>query len=307
MRALVLGGAGMLGHRLWRELSQRMDAFATVRGPYQHYASLGWFDDERVVDDVDVLADADLDRAFSVAQPDVVVNAVGVVKQRREADDSTNMIAVNALLPHRLADRCEAAGARLIHVSTDCVFSGTRGSYTEADTADAHDLYGRSKLLGEVDRERCLTVRTSMVGREIRASRGLFEWFFSHRGETVPGFTRAKFSGLTTLELSRVIAHIIEAYPDLRGVWHVAGDPTPKFDLLTMVNDAFRLGSTLRPDDTFICDRTLDASRFMNATGYRPPTWAMMVAEMAADPTPYDAWTTQWISNARDRSTANIS
>jgi dTDP-4-dehydrorhamnose reductase len=144
-----------------------------------------------------------------------------------------------------------------------------------------------------------------MVGREIRTSRGLFEWFLSHRGEVVAGFTRARFSGLTTTELSRVIADVVQHHPDLRGVWHVAGDPINKFDLLTIVNDAFGLGSTLRPDELFVCDRTLDASRFMNATGYRPPSWAAMVAELAADPTPYDAWALQWTSTAHGRSTAS--
>ena len=297
----------MLGHRLWRELDQQMDAFATVRGSADDYASLDWFDPRRVIGAVDVLSDADLDRAMSAAKPDVVINAVGIVKQRRDADSATTTIAVNALLPHRLADRCTAAGARLVHISTDCVFAGTKGAYTEADVPDAHDLYGRSKLLGEVDRAGCLTVRTSMVGREIRTSRGLFEWFFSHRGEIVPGFTRARFSGLTTVELSRVVTDIIQHRPDLRGVWHVAGDPINKFDLLTMVNDAFGLGSTLRPDESFVCDRTLDASRFMNATGYRPPSWAAMVAELAADPTPYDAWAHQWTSTAHGRSTASTS
>ena len=297
----------MLGHRLWRELDRRMEAFATVRGSADDYASLAWFDSRCVISGVDVLSDADLDRAMSASRPDVVINAVGIVKQRRESENASTTIAVNALLPHRLADRCSAAGARLIQISTDCVFAGTKGAYTEHDIPDARDLYGRSKLLGEVDRDGCLTVRTSMVGREIRTSRGLLEWFISQRGETVPGFTRARFSGLTTPELSRVIADIIERHPDFRGVWHVAGDPINKFDLLTIVNDAFGLGSTLQADESFVCDRTLDASRFMNATGYRPPSWAAMVAELAADPTPYDAWAHQWTSTAHGRSTASTS
>jgi dTDP-4-dehydrorhamnose reductase len=307
MRALVLGGAGMLGHRLWLELRQRMDTVVTVRRASADYAALGLFDDKRTIEAFDATSDRDLDRALSVARPDVIVNAVGVVKQRREADHATTTIAVNALLPHRLADRCVERGMRLIHLSTDCVFSGSQGCYAETDTPDARDLYGRSKLLGEVARPGCLTLRTSMIGREIASSHGLVEWFLSRRGGTVPGFTRARFSGLTTIELARVIATLIESHPDLSGLWHVAGDPIAKFDLLSMVNDQFRLGSALEADDSFVCDRTLDARRFMNATGYRPPTWAEMVAEMAADPTPYDAWGNQWISNARDRSTASIS
>jgi dTDP-4-dehydrorhamnose reductase len=297
----------MLGHRLWRELDGRMDAHVAIRRPYSDYAGLSWFDERRVIDRVDVTSDADLERAFSIARPDVVLNAVGIVKQHRQVDDAAATIAINALLPHRLAARCATAGARLIHISTDCVFSGARGNYSERDLPDAKDLYGRSKLLGEVDHDSCLTVRTSMVGREIGSSRGLIEWFLSRRGQTVPGFTRALFSGLTTLELSRVLADIVERHHDLRGVWHVAGEPTPKYDLLSLVNDTFGLGTTLVADESFVCDRTLDATRFMHATGYRPPSWTTMVAELAADPAPYDTWNTQWISNARDRSTASIS
>ena len=307
MRALILGGGGMLGHRLWLEMRNRMDTYVAIRRPLGDYAALGLFDEARTIDIVDATTDDDLDRALETARPDVIINAVGVVKQRREAEHATNTIAVNSLLPHRLSDRCAAADARLIHVSTDCVFSGSRGAYRETDVPDARDLYGRSKLLGEVVRAGCVTLRTSMVGREIGSSHGLVEWFRSRRGDMVPGFTRARFSGLTTLELSRVIARIIESHTDLTGLWHVAGEPIAKYDLLSMMNDRFGLGSTLEADDSFICDRTLDASRFMNATGYRPPTWPEMVAELAADPTPYDAWGNQWISNARDRSTASIS
>jgi dTDP-4-dehydrorhamnose reductase len=297
----------MLGHRVWRELNEHMDAFAVVRRPYSDYARLGWFDPLRVIDSVDVVSDEALERAFDTAMPDVVINAVGIVKQRQDASDAVQSISINALLPHRLAAVCGTSGARLIHLSTDCVYTGSRGSYSEADVPDARDLYGRSKLLGEVDAEGCLTIRTSMVGREIGSSRGLIEWFLSRRGETVKGFTRARFSGLTTTELSRVLRRVAQDHPDLRGVWHVAGDPISKYDLLTMVNRAFRLGTTIVADDAFVCDRTLDASRFMHATGYRPPPWAAMIAELAADPTPYDEWTTQWTSTERDRSTVSTS
>jgi dTDP-4-dehydrorhamnose reductase len=297
----------MLGHRVWRELSERMDAYAAVRRPYDKVASLGWFNRASVIDRVDASSDTDLDRAFSVARPDVVINAVGIVKQRDDAANAVQTIAINALLPHKLAARCADAGARLIHVSTDCVFSGSRGNYGEKDFPDARDLYGRSKLLGEVDRPNCLTIRTSMVGREIGSHRGLIEWFLAHRGETVPGFTRARFSGLSTAELARVIRAVIATHSELRGVWHVAGEQISKFELLSIVNETFGLGTTIVADESFVCDRTLDAARFLNATGYRPPTWAAMVAEMAADPTPYDQWTTQWTSTAANPSTVSTS
>ena len=307
MRALVLGAAGMLGHRVWRELHEHMDAYAAVRRQGTDYAALHWFDEARLIDGIDVASDEHLERAFAVATPDVVVNAVGIVKQRQDASDAVQSIAINALLPHRLAALCVDAGVRLVHLSTDCVFSGSRGNYGETDLTDARDLYGRSKLLGEVDAEGCVTIRTSMVGREIGSSRGLIEWFMTRRGETAKGFTRARFSGLTTPALSRVIRDVIEHRPELRGVWHVAGEQINKHDLLTMVNEAFGLGTTIVADDSFVCDRTLDASRFMNATGFRPPTWAAMIAELAADPAPYDQWATQWISTERDRSTVSTS
>lgn len=307
MRALVLGAAGMLGHRVWRELNSRLETFAAIRRPYRDYASLDWFDEPRVIDRVDATNATDLERAFRVARPDLVINAVGLVKQREDAADPVRAIAINALLPHQLVARARDVGARLIHLSTDCVFAGRKGNYSEDDVPDAVDLYGRSKLLGEVDRDRCLTIRTSMVGREIGLARGLLEWFLSHRGESVRGFSRARFSGLTTLELSRVIADIATRHQELQGVWHVAGEQISKLDLLSMVNDAFHLGTSIEADDSLLCDRTLDASRFMNATGYRPPSWAAMVAELAADPTPYDTWTQSWTSNARDRSTASTS
>ena len=307
MRALVLGAAGMLGHRVWRELNDHMETYAAVRRAATDYAPLGLFDGRSVIDNVDATREEDLDRAFRVARPEVVVNAVGLVKQRQDATDPVLTVAVNALLPHRIAARTSATGARLIHLSTDCVFSGQRGFYSETDTPDATDLYGRSKLLGEVSGDAGLTLRTSMVGREIGSARGLVEWFLSRRGETIRGFTQARFSGLSTPELARVIADLASEDRGFRGVWHVAGEQISKFDLLSIVNRAFGTGTTIEPDDAFVCDRTLDASRFMNAMGYRPPTWEAMVAELAADPTPYDTWALQWTSNERDPSTVSTS
>jgi dTDP-4-dehydrorhamnose reductase len=307
MRTLVLGAAGMLGHRVWRELADHTDAYAAVRRSFRDYSALGWFDGATVIESVDVGVDADLDLAFETARPDVVVNAVGIVKQRSDAGDAVQSIAINALLPHKLAALCRLHGARLIHLSTDCVFSGSRGNYAETDLPDARDLYGRSKLLGEVDEPGCVTLRTSMVGREIGSARGLIAWFIAQRGAAVRGFTRARFSGLTTPELSRVIRQVVLSQPDLRGVWHVAGEQISKYDLLSLVNDALGLGTTITADESFVCDRTLDATRFMNATGYRPPPWTDMVTELAADPTPYDDWATQWTSTAHDRSTVSTS
>jgi dTDP-4-dehydrorhamnose reductase len=290
MKVLVLGGAGMLGHRLYATLRARHETVVTVRRPASDYDPLGFFDPRDILDRVDALVDADLKRSLDTARPDAVVNCVGVIKQLREAEDPITAISVNALLPHRLARLCAEASVRLVHVSTDCVFSGRKGRYTEDDTPDPIDRYGRSKLLGEVDAPGAVTLRTSMIGREIRTRSGLVEWFISHRGGSVRGFERALYTGFTTATLSRIIAEVLETHADLTGVWHVSSEPIDKFSLLRMINDRMGLGIRVDPDHEFACDRSLDSTRYRARTGFRPPSWAAMIDEMCADTTPYDRW-----------------
>lgn len=283
----------MLGHKLWQTLHPLMDTYVTLRKKAATYDRLGLFDDRRVVECVDVRFDADVDRALDVARPDVVLNAVGIIKQLKSAHDPLPSIEINSLLPHRLARACAARGARLVHVSTDCVFSGRRGRYTELDEPDPVDLYGRSKFLGEVAGSHALTVRTSMIGRELASAAGLVEWFLSHRGRQVPGFTRAIYTGFTTLELARVLADLARNYPELHGTWHVSSDPISKFDLLRLLNDRLALSIDVVPEPSFVCDRSLDSSRYRAATGYLPPAWPAMVDELCSDPTPYNTWKQQ--------------
>lgn len=280
----------MLGHKLWQYLRTRMTAYVTLRRPLSAYARLGLFEEEFTIDNVNVTDPHDLHRAFSVSRPDIVFNAVGIIKQLKQAHDPVTSIAINALFPHQLRMLCAACGARLIHISTDCVFSGKRGNYTEQDIPDPEDLYGRSKLLGEVSAPGSITVRTSMIGRELETRSGLIEWFLSQRGGQARGFQRAIYTGFTTLELARILTLIAEEHPDLSGVWIVSSDPINKFELLTMVNQVYGLGIQLEPDTDFVCDRSMNSSRFREATGYRPPDWTAMIREMYEDPTPYDAW-----------------
>ncbi len=195
---------------------------------------------------------------------------------------------MNSLFPHRLAQACGAAQARLIHISTDCVFSGQRGNYSEDNITDAEDLYGRTKALGEVDYGNNLTIRTSMIGRELQGSHGLIEWFLGQQGKTVRGFKRAIFSGFTTNALAKIIGEVISDQPELRGTWHVAAEPINKFDLLSQVQETYGLDIEIEPDETFVCDRSLNAERFRNETGMAAPSWPDMITEMRADDTPYD-------------------
>jgi dTDP-4-dehydrorhamnose reductase len=287
MRVLILGGSGMLGHKLWQTLAPRFDTYVTFRQGATAYDRFGIFDRARSIGNVSAENFDSVTDAFATVRPQVVVNCIGIVKQDAAAKDPITSISVNALFPHRLARICGETGARLIHLSTDCVFSGRKGNYLESDTPDAEDLYGRSKLLGEVGSDNCLTIRTSMIGRELSGSHGLVEWFLSQKGQTVQGFKRAIFSGFTTNALSNILSWIIFEQAGLAGIWHVAAEPISKFDLLTLVKQTYQLDTEIESNETFICDRSLDGSRFREQTGFRAPSWPEMIKLMREDLTSY--------------------
>ncbi len=287
-RVLVLGGSGMLGHKLAQTLAPRFETWATVRSESLSPAVAEVLDESRTLTGVDADRPDAIAAAVIRVKPDVVVNAIGIVKQLRTAKAAVPTIRINALLPHELAALCATKGARFIQISTDCVFSGSRGSYSETDPPDPPDLYGRTKLLGEVaDAPNALTLRTSIVGRELSGSVGLFEWFLSQGHGPVRGFSRATFSGVTTQVLAGLIANVIASAPDLTGLWHVSAAPIDKCTLLGRLRDALALEVEIVPDDSLVIDRSLDSSRFRAETGWLPPTWETMLAELAADPTPY--------------------
>lgn len=293
MKILILGGEGMLGHKVFQILSPRFDTCVTFQragGPWTRYPVYKEVEPKRLLAGVNALNFETVIRAFAVTRPDVVINCIGIIKQLKEAKDPVISIQLNALFPHRLADLCAATGTRLFHMSTDCVFSGKRGNYTEADIPDPEDLYGRTKLLGEVDRPGCLTLRTSIFGRDFVKDSALLEWFLSQRGKTIKGYTHAIYTGFPTQILARIMGDLIEHYPDLEGLYQVASAPISKYELLVRIRDAMNLHVEIEPDDNLFCDRSLDATRFVAATGYRIPTWDEMIQAVANDPTPYDAW-----------------
>jgi dTDP-4-dehydrorhamnose reductase len=280
MRILVLGISGMLGHTAFSLLSRLPDVevFGTARSEAAR-ARLGPSLRQNVIVGVDVLDQDALLGALARIRPDVVLNCVGLIKQLENANDPLAALPLNALFPHRLRRACELLGARLIHVSTDCVFSGAKGNYKESDIPDATDLYGRSKLLGEVAEKNSITLRTSIIGRELSGNNGLVEWFLSEKGK-VRGFTKAIFSGFTTDELVRVIVQHVLPNPQLSGLWHVSSAPIAKHDLLTLVRDVYGTEVQIEPDDTLKIDRSLNSDRFRAETGYSPPTWAQMITAM---------------------------
>ena len=261
-RVLVLGATGMLGHAALRLFarSERYDAWGSARSAAA-LKLLGAELRDHVVAGVDVENIDSLARLLAQVRPQVVINCVGLVKQLAEADDPLQAIPINSLLPHRLARLCELVGARLVHISTDCVFAGTRGLYRETDPADAQDLYGRSKHLGEVDRPHAVTLRTSIIGHELAGAHGLVGWFLAQSG-TVRGFTRAVFSGLPTVELARVIRDHVLPHPELHGLHHVSAAPISKHDLLCLVAQVYGKAITITADEQLVIDRSLDSTRF---------------------------------------------
>jgi dTDP-4-dehydrorhamnose reductase len=289
-RVLILGGGGMLGHKVWQVLRPRHDAVVTLRADGRRHEALGLFDRDRTIAPLDVSDAGAVAGVIVRVRPDVVVNCVGVVKQLPEARDAVVSITLNSLLPHQLAVACRDAGARLIHISTDCVFSGDRGAYRETDKPDATDLYGRSKCLGEVSSAPGLTLRTSIIGRELSGTKGLVEWFLSNRGHSVRGYERAIFSGLTTGELALLLSEVIENHPDLSGLYHVSADAIDKMTLLRLLNESYAADVMIEPSSEVAIDRSLDSSRFRETTGWHPKSWPEMIHQMASDRSPYDEW-----------------
>jgi dTDP-4-dehydrorhamnose reductase len=280
MKIIVLGASGMLGHVMLAELSAR--SHFQVVGTVRSAASVEHLAPQlraKCTVSLDVNSADELTQMFELQRPDVVINCVGLVKQLAQANDPLAVLPVNAMLPHRLSRLCALAGARFIHVSTDCVFSGARGQYTEDDVSDATDLYGKSKYIGEVSATHALTLRTSIIGHELAGRHALVEWFLSQRGP-VRGFSRAIFSGLPTVELSRVVANLVLTNPDLHGVYQVASAPISKFDLLEIIAKQYSKKTAIEKDADFVLDRSLNGARFATVTGYLVPTWHELVARM---------------------------
>ncbi len=290
MKILIFGATGMLGHKLYQRLSPRFEVSATIRGEYSSIEKYGIFDRSNIIEDVDVREKVSVEAAIAEIRPNVVINAVGVIKQLPSATDVITTLEINAIFPHRLAELGSKYGFRTISVSTDCVFDGVMGLYNEDDGPNATDLYGKSKNLGELIGPNCMTIRSSIIGRELESSHSLIEWFLSNRGKTIMGFTNAIYSGFPTIVFADIIASLISDRKKLSGLHHVAAEPINKFDLLTLVGKYYDADITITRDEDFKIDRSLDGSRFEQATGFRPHPWDEMIKRMAKDPTPYDSF-----------------
>lgn len=269
----------MLGSTLFRAFSRdpHFETFGSIREASAKRHFVPELHDA-LIPNVHLDGESGLLSAFAVAKPDVVINCIGIIKQLPNANDHLESLAINATLPHRLVKYCDATGARLVHFSTDCVFSGKQGNYREEDFPDAYDLYGRTKLLGEVAYENSVTLRTSIIGHELNRSKSLIDWFLSQSGE-VKGFTKAVFSGLPTIEVARVVKDYVIPNVNLSGLFHLSVDPINKYDLLNLVASTYGKSTNIIPDDKLVIDRSLNSDRFRSATGFKPKPWPELVNE----------------------------
>jgi dTDP-4-dehydrorhamnose reductase len=293
MKIVVLGAAGMLGHKMFQGLRERYPGtVATTREEVGQppFDRVDLLQDGDVIRGVDVTDFDDLCLLLSGLKPDFIVNCVGIIKQREAAQAAIPCITINSLLPHKLAEMAAGWGGRVIHFSTDCVFDGRRGRYTEEDASTAEDLYGKSKFLGEVTAENALTLRTSIIGRELVEFRSLLEWFLAQKGKSVRGFTQVIYSGVTTNYLTELVGDIILDHPRLGGLHQVAGPAISKHGLLLLLKEAYGLNVEIVPDDREVSDRSMLGDKFFRATGFATPAWPELVSRLASDPTPYEKW-----------------
>lgn len=279
----------MLGHKLVQVLREKFDVWTTIRTTFDEYAGYDIFTRQKTVENIDIENINSVEQVICDLKPDVIINAIGIIKQLPSAKNVIKTLTVNAIFPHQLAEISRKIQARLINISTDCVFSGKKGNYTETDLSDAADLYGKSKFLGETTEDNSITLRTSIIGRELKTSHSLVEWFLSNEGKKIKGYTKAIFSGFPTLVLAEIIAETIENYSHLRGLYHVSSAPIDKYNLLQLLKEAYRVNIEIEPFEDFEIDRSLDSTKFRKATGFKPPDWQEMIKRMAEDNAPYQS------------------
>lgn len=281
MNIIVLGASGMLGWTLFRFFSKDQDisTFGTLRSKAQLEFLTTISDVKKenfTILDIDIFNKHTNLESLGSFEPDLIINCIGLIKQERSSHDPISAILVNSLFPHQLSQYCRENSVRLIHFSTDCVFNGNRGNYSESDVPDAYDLYGRSKLLGEVEGDHALTLRTSILGHELQSSRSLVEWFLKSQDE-VFGYSNAIFSGLPTIEIASFIKHFIIPNNSISGIYHLSSNPINKYDLLHLIAKSYNKNIRIISSSDLVVDRSLDCTRLQKACGYIPKEWPDLI------------------------------
>lgn len=280
-RILILGVTGMLGHTLFKKMNKNKDfeVFGTTRsksGIQDYFSSEELV---RIRDGVDADNFETVIRAIASIQPTIIINCIGIIKQLPISKDPLTAITVNAQLPHRLSLVTRTANARLIHISTDCVFDGKKGNYTEEDLSNAEDLYGKTKYLGEVYYSHCITLRTSIIGHELKTNFSLVDWFMSQENE-INGFTKAIYSGFPTIEIENIISNYVIPNKGISGLYHLSSDAISKYDLLNIIKKVYKKDIKINKFDDFKLDRSMNSDKFKKLTGYNAPSWEQLVENM---------------------------
>jgi|SRR6185312_13764640 len=286
MRVLVLGAGGMIGHQVWQKCIENFapeQVGCTLHKSRDHYASFSIFKMGQVFDQLDLGDFAEAQKVLQKFKPTHVINAAGITRRKKEIQNMTLAYEINSLFPHRLALWAAKNNARVIQFGTDCVFEGEKGNYSEGDIPTATDTYGKSKFLGEIYYPNSLTLRLSMIGRELEGKTELLEWFLAQKGRTVKGFTKAKYSGLTTNFVAAELIKIIKNKSELSGLYQISGEAITKFDLLQMINKIFKVNAEITPSEEYVSDKTLLSDKYSVKTGFKSPSWEKLLLEIYND------------------------
>lgn len=284
MKILVFGAAGMIGHRIWMEANNTSgtQVFGVVRKSSEYYRNFQIFN-ENVFYETDVSHWENAEKVLNKVQPQFIVNAIGITIRKPEIQNLEKALEVNSFFPHRLLKWAQAHQSKVIHLSTDCVFDGGLGQYTELSQPTAKDHYGKTKFLGEIDGVSALTLRFSCIGRELESKTELLEWFLAQDRKEVKGFGKAIYSGVTTKVVAREVMRVITHFPELCGVFQLSSLPISKYDLLCLIQKVYGTSTSIARSDDYVSDKTLICSRFSEQTGYRSQSWEAMIDELKND------------------------
>jgi len=284
MKILILGGNGMIGHKMYQVLSKNyLDTWVLFKKQIDQINFSEIFNKDKVIENFDLIQFDKLKIILDNISPDVIINAAGVTIRRGINDDMYKSILINSALPHFLDNWTKINNKRLIHFSTDCVFSGKKDFYTEASVTDAEDTYGKTKALGEVVSKNSVTLRGSMIGRELENKTELLEWFLNQNKTTVNGYTNVIYSGITTFRMANYVDKIIRDFPDMHGIYNVSSNSITKYELVNLFNSYFNNESSIIPDNSYTSNKDLDSSKFYKDTGLIKPNWKELVEELFID------------------------
>lgn len=284
MRILILGVSGLIGHKLFQELSADFEVFGTLHKSKNYYGNISLFSEPNIIETVNVAEFELLKGILCAINPDVIINCVGITKRKVEINDPLTALSINSVFPHKLADWTRNSGKRIIHFSTDCVFDGNVGNYNESSLTTAEDIYGRTKALGEIKYSHTLTIRSSFIGQELFGKTELLEWFLSQKGKKVKGFRNTFYSGVSTIFMARVVRNIILNYSNLSGLYHLAPEkPISKYDLICIAKEAYNVNVDIIPEDEHVHFPTLDGSKLRSEINLRIPSWQEMMIELSSN------------------------